>query len=521
MTPVSPQAPTHPHASQPSQGGVPYPQQPPVPPPNSDGGLGDAFDPAHGYGPADPYAAAQVPPPADPWAPPPLSAPGDAYTSEATQTSRGAAPRNPLILPSPDKEKPRRRRSRVARSQFLSLLSGFITVTTLVVALAFLVLNEVRRDYFAKGPLTETKTVVVPRLAGTADIYDLLVKNGIVRSEPMLFWNAFQIGIVAFSGGASLKAGEWEFQPGMSMSEVVSHLDSGKPVVHRITFPEGWTSEQIVARLNADPVLTGRIAATPEEGTILPNTYQFSLGDTRQKILDDMRKAQERDLKAIWEKRDPGLPLATIRDLVILASIVEKETGKPEERPRVAGVFVNRLKRNMRLETDPTIIYGLYKGASWTEPRTLTRAEMAAPNPYNTYKINGLPPGPIGNPGRAALEAVANPMKTDDIFFVADGSGGHAFATTLAEHNKNVAALRAIEAQRGQPPSPATETAPTPAPAPARATPPRPAAPAASAPAQRPATAAPAAPAAGTQPAAPRPVTPARPRPVEPAPATP
>lgn len=509
MTPVSPQAPAHPHAPQPPEAGG-HPSYPPQP---GDGGLGDAFDPAQGFRPSDhaqPYAAAApVPPPGDPWAPPPLAAPGDAYASETTQPPRGSAPRNPLILPSPDKEKPPRRRSRVARSQTLSLLSGLITVTTLVAALVFLVLNEVRRDYFAKGPLTEVTTVVVPRNSGTRDIYDILVKAGVVRDEPVLVTNAFQLGMLAFSGGASLKAGEWEFQPGMSMSEVVNHLDSGKPVVHRITFPEGWTSEQIVARLNADPVLTGRIAATPEEGTILPNTYQFSLGDTRQKILDEMRKAQERELKAIWDKREPGLPLATMRDLVILASIVEKETGKPEERARVAGVFVNRLKRNMRLETDPTIIYGLYKGASWTEPRTLTKAEMAAPNPYNTYKIAGLPPGPIGNPGRAALEAVANPMKTDDIFFVADGTGGHAFAATLAEHNKNVAALRALEAQRGQP---AAETAPAPAPAPAPARPAAAPRPAAAAPAQRPAATAPAA-----QPTTPRPVTPVRPRPAEPA----
>jgi UPF0755 protein len=514
MTPVSPQTPHHPEGGQrPSQYDAPsYPQQPQSA--EGDAGLGQAFEPQQGYG----YGPAPVPPPPDPWAPPPLAAasPSEgAYGGDLGQPTRGGQPpRNPLILPSPDKEKPRRRRSRVAHSQFLSLLSGFITVTTLVAALVFLVLNEVRRDYFAKGPLAEVKTVVVPKSSGTRDIYDLLVKAGVIRDEPVFISNAFQIGLFAFSGGASLKAGEWEFQPGMSMSEVVNHLDSGKPVVHRITFPEGWTSEQIVGRLTADPVLTGRIAAVPEEGTILPNTYQFSLGDSRQKILDEMRKAQERELKAIWEKRDPGLPLATMRDMVILASIVEKETGKADERPHVAGVFINRLKRNMRLETDPTIIYGLYKGASWTEPRTLTKSEMAAPNPYNTYKINGLPPGPIANPGRAALEAVANPMKTDDIFFVADGNGGHVFAATLAEHNKNVAALRALEAQRGQPSSPAMDTAPAPAPAPASparpAATPRPAAPAAAAPAP----ARPAAPAAA--PAAPRAVTPVRPRPVEP-----
>jgi UPF0755 protein len=495
MTPVSPQTPPRPD---------PEPAPPPgaapaYPPPDSNAGLGEAFDPAHGY--RDPYAQPYgAMPPTDPWAPPPLAVPGEAGSGEPPPPPRGAAPRNPLILPSPDKGKPRRKRSRVARSQMLSLLSGFITVATLVAVLAFLVLNEVRRDYFAKGPLTEVKTVVVPKSAGTLDIYDLLVKNSVIRDEPILFWNSFQIGKLAFAASTVLKAGEWEFQPGMSMSEVVSHLDSGKPVVHRITFPEGWTSEQIVARLNADPVLTGRIAATPEEGTIMPNTYQFVWGDSRQKILDEMRKAQERELKAIWDKRDPGLPLATMRDLVILASIVEKETGKAEERPHVAGVFVNRLKRNMRLETDPTILYGLYKGAAWTESRTLTRAEMALPNPYNTYRINGLPPGPIANPGRAALEAVANPTKTDDLFFVADGSGGHVFAATLAEHNKNVAALRAIEAQRGQPPAPVQDAAPAPAPAPARAAPPRPAA-AAPAPA----------------PAAPR-AAPQRPRPPEPAP---
>jgi UPF0755 protein len=229
------------------------------------------------------------------------------------------------------------------------------------------------------------------------------------------------------------------------------------------------------------------VAAVPEEGMVMPNTYPFERGYTRDKLLTDMRKAQERELKAIWEKRQEGLPLATMRDLVILASLVEKETSKADERAHVAGVFINRLRKNMKLETDPTIIYGLYKGASWTEARTLTKAEMAAPNPYNTYKINGLPPGPIANPGRAALEAVANPMATNDIFFVADGTGGHAFAATLAEHNKNVANLRALEAQRnaaqsnaGQGEAPAIVDVPAPAKpqTPPKPQPPKPRAPA-------------------------------------------
>jgi UPF0755 protein len=479
MTPVSPQGSN--------------PQNSYDPDADRDAALGAAFGsesrgapPPSAYPPPPGYAAGQG---ADQWAPPPLTAPGADFAAAASPPVREPPTRNPLILPEPDKDKPRRRRSRVAHSQVLTLLSGLVTLVTLVLTLAWAASNQIRNDYFAPGPLTEIRTVVVPKNAGTADIYDLLVKNGVVRDEPFLMWNAFQIGKTLFSGATVLKAGEWEFQPGMSMADIVRHLDSGRPVVHRITFPEGWSSEQIVARLNADPLLTGKVAAVPDEGTVLPNTYQYALGDTRAKVVDEMRKAQERELKAIWDKRQEGLPLATMRDLVILASIVEKETGKPEERARVAAVFINRLKRNMKLQTDPTIIYGLYKGAAWTEPRTLTKSEMAAANPYNTYVINGLPPGPIANPGRAALEAAANPLKTDELYFVADGTGGHAFAATLAEHNKNVAALRALEAQRNQAAQPPAQTE-----APAAVAPPAPprSAPARPRPAPRPAAPAPA-----------------------------
>jgi UPF0755 protein len=253
------------------------------------------------------------------------------------------------------------------------------------------------------------------------------------------------------------------------MREALEIIAEGRAVQHRITFPEGWSSEQIVRRLLEDPILKTKISSIPDEGSLLPETYSYSRGSTSgEQILDQMKKAQERRLADIWAHRTDGLPLATPRDLVVLASIVEKETGKADERPRVAAVFINRLKRGMRLETDPTVLYGIYGGKAWLEGRTITRADLASPNPYNTYRITGLPPGPICNPGRAAMEAVANPSRTNELFFVADGTGGHVFAETLEEHNRNVARWRAIEQGKVPPPvvpAPTKPAAPKPAPA--------------------------------------------------------
>jgi UPF0755 protein len=254
------------------------------------------------------------------------------------------------------------------------------------------------------------------------------------------------------------------------MSDVVATMVEGRVVMHQVSLPEGLTSQQIVARLMDDDVLTGDIKEVPREGSLLPDTYNFARGTTREQMIQRMQQAQQRFLRDVWDHRAPDLPVKTPDQLVTLASIVEKETGKPDERTRVAAVFVNRLNRKMRLQSDPTIIYGLV-GGKGTLGRPIMKSEIEQPTAYNTYVIDGLPPGPITNPGRAALEAAANPARTRDLYFVADGTGGHAFSDSYDQHQKNVAHLRSIETdQKDQAPLDA-QMAP-PAGAPAAAAPP-------------------------------------------------
>lgn len=393
-----------------------------------------------------------VPPP-----PPPPETPGQGglVADRADQIASRAAPKSPkeAIVPAEVPPPPPKKRSKAARNTLIVFMSGLFTVVTLGLLVAGGLVYVGKEEFEAPGPLGDTKVVAIPPRSGLNEISDILARSGVISNDWVFVWGTRLTG-----HSDQLKAGEYEFRPAMSMRDVARLLAEGKVVQHSVTFPEGWTSEQIVQRLLEDQVLVGKINSIPEEGSLSPDTYKFSRGTTREQIITQMRTTQERRVQEAWAKRVEGLPLASPRELVILASIVEKETGKADERPRVAGVFVNRLKRNMRLETDPTILYGLYGGKAWTESRTITRAELNAPNPYNTYKINGLPPGPIGNPGRAALEAVANPSRTSEIFFVADGTGGHVFAETIEDHNRNVQRWRQIEAaRRGGAPAPAPE----------------------------------------------------------------
>jgi UPF0755 protein len=228
------------------------------------------------------------------------------------------------------------------------------------------------------------------------------------------------------------------------LREVIATIVEGKVVQHAVTIPEGLTSEQIVSRLSDNDIFTGSVTEIPREGTLLPETYKFPRGTSREQVIQRMQQAQKRILAEIWERRSPDLPFRTPEQLVTLASIVEKETGKPDERSRVAAVFLNRLKQKIKLQSDPTIIYGLV-GGKGTLGRPIKRSEITQPSPYNTYVIDGLPPGPISNPGRASLEATASPARTRDLYFVADGTGGHAFTETYDQHLKNVARLRASE----------------------------------------------------------------------------
>jgi len=252
--------------------------------------------------------------------------------------------------------------------------------------------------------------------------------------------------VFALKARADLKPGEYAFQKRASLRDVIGTIVEGKVVQHSVTIPEGLTSEQIVARLMENDIFAGTLRELPREGTLLPETYKFPRGTTREQVVQRMQQSQKRVLAEIWERRNPDVPVKSPEQLITLASIVEKETGKSDERSRVAAVFVNRIRQKMKLQSDPTIIYGLV-GGKGTLGRPIKRSEIQQPSPYNTYVIDGLPPGPIANPGRASLEATANPARTRDLFFVADGTGGHAFTETYAEHQKHVAKLRASERQ--------------------------------------------------------------------------
>ncbi|MCF3935534.1 endolytic transglycosylase MltG [Acuticoccus sp. M5D2P5] len=340
---------------------------------------------------------------------------------------------------------PVRRRSRAARHPLV--LAANLVIFLIVVGLiggGALVLFG-RQAYVAAGPLPEDVGVVIDRGASVETIAAGLEERGVIT-------NRYVFMAAAYTTGATrrMQAGEYMIPARASMEDVLDHLVSGRVVRHAITFAEGLTSAQIVQRLNEADILTGRIDTIPPEGSLLPETYQVTRGMPRQRLIDTMQTAQASALSEIWANRDPSIPLSSPEELVILASIVEKETGQPNERDEVAGVFINRLNTNMRLQSDPTILYGLYGGDAWAQSRTIYRSDMDRENPYNTYQINGLPPGPITNPGRQAMEATANPATTEALYFVADGTGGHAFARTYEEHQRNVARWREIERQRGQ-----------------------------------------------------------------------
>ncbi|MEN0040364.1 MAG: endolytic transglycosylase MltG [Pseudomonadota bacterium] len=360
---------------------------------------------------------------------------------------RDAAEQQPIEELPPAAEPKRARRSSSAKSMTVRL---FNFILTLAIVGALLFVGSIwygQTKFEARGPLDQDTTFEVPRGATFSSIIPgLEEKNIIPRQGPL---RVFLRGVQSAGKGADLKAGEFAFTPGMSMREVMLQLTEGRAIARNITFPEGWTSFAIMERIATDERLTGDVPDIPAEGSLLPNTYAIQKGDTRDQLVVRMKDAQQKVLRDIWNSRAPNLPLKSPEELVILASIVEKETGIGSERPHVASVFINRLRRGMRLQTDPTVIYGIWGGQGKPKDRGgLRRSELDRSTPYNTYQINGLPPTPIANPGRASMEAVANPLETDDLFFVADGTGGHAFAKTLDEHNANVRKWRRIEAER-------------------------------------------------------------------------
>jgi len=320
---------------------------------------------------------------------------------------------------------------RLAPSFFNGLFGGIIAF-----GLALIVLTGLLSHTFYAGSVAQkTTTLVVAKGQGLSSVATQLKDNNLVSSR-----HIFALAAVVVGAQGDLRAGEYTIAQGASMAQILGKLRDGDTVARRLVIPEGLTVKQIIARLNDVKGLTGEVYDMPTEGSLLPETYHFSLGDSRQGIVDRMRQSMTDTLAALWPERQAGLPINTPQEALILASIVERETSVDRELSHIAGVFVHRLNRKMKLQSDPTIIYGLTGG----EPlgRGLRRSEIRKKTPYNTYHIKGLPPTPICNPGLKTIAAVLDPLKTNDLFFVADGNGGHAFAETYAQHKKNVKAWR-------------------------------------------------------------------------------
>jgi len=314
--------------------------------------------------------------------------------------------------------------------------SAFATLSLLfmLAVVGFLWLYQGAGPDAHHGPTT---TVILKPGAGVSEIATELARDGVIRSSTI-----FVVAAKVSGAGKRLKAGEYEFPNRASMALVMQKIRKGDIVRHWVTIPEGYTSEEAVDVLAASDVLTGS-APVPAEGSILPETYEVRRGDDRGAVLQRMMTARDNLLKALWAQRRADLPFQSPEQAMTLASIVEKETGLASERPRVAAVFINRLEQGVRLQTDPTVIYGLTQGRPLG--RGLRESELLQPTPYNTYVINGLPPTPICNPGRASIAAVLDPPRTTELYFVASGTGGHVFASTLEQHNQNVARYRQVE----------------------------------------------------------------------------
>ena len=376
----------------------------------------------------------------------PINEDPSARPAAAPQSTGPIIPKSASEALRPEKLPDPPRRSRKARSQFIIFLNFVMSMMVLAAVVAVAGFYYAISTYQARGPLATNMNFIVRNGAGPIEIAANLERNGIITDARIFRY----VTATYLQKGEVLKAGEYEIKAGASMKEIMELLKSGKSILYSISLPEGLTVRQMFDRLAADPVLEGDLPETlPPEGSLRPDTYKFSRGTKRTAVIRQAEVAQQKLVDAIWDKRDSDLPIATKEEFVILASIVERETGKADERPHVASVFMNRLKKGMRLQSDPTIVYGLFGGAGKPSDRPIFKSDLEKDTPYNTYIIKGLPPGPIANPGRAALEAVANPWRTNDLYFVADGTGGHVFAATLDEHNENVRRWRKIEAERG------------------------------------------------------------------------
>ncbi len=396
------------------------------------------------------------------------NAPATGATQPGKKPPSGRPSASPAVAAEPERVARRARkalRSQRKEPRFVRLGSAIFTIFAATMLGTVWLISS----FDFPGPLKSSKSFVVPRGEGSSDIAERLERDGVIANR----WTFMAMMIssrITGTGkkGGDLKAGVYEFKPGASMREVADLLIEGKSALLKITVPEGLTSFQIVERLKANELLSGDIAGIPAEGSLLPDTMVIQRGTQRQDLIDRMSAELQRVLAQEWEKRQPNLPIQTPQQALILASVVEKETGKADERPKVAAVFVNRLRRNMRLQSDPTIIYGITLGAG-PMGRPIYRSDIDQKTAYNTYHIDGLPPTPIANVGREAIAAVLNPAQSNDLYFVADGTGGHTFSETLKDHNAAVANWRRIEretkaakeAERAQPQSASANATPS------------------------------------------------------------
>lgn len=340
--------------------------------------------------------------------------------------------------PQEAQEVPKPQRKRRKRSLFSRAMGALFSLMFIAAIGAGIGVTWFQSAVKAPGPNQSEVIVDVPRGLGVRGISNILAQQNVI-DDPLIFFLQVRVRNAA----RALKAGEYAFPPAVTVDQAIDILQSGRAVQYELTVAEGLTSQQIMALVNEHPVLVGTLDVVPPEGTLLPETYAFPRGFKRQALLQQMKTSMQDLLLDRWEGRADDLPISTPLEAVILASIVEKETGVADERPLVASVFHNRLRKGMRLQSDPTVIYGIVGGAA-NLGRLLTRADLKQDTPFNTYVIPALPPTPIANPGRAAIEAVLNPETSDYFYFVADGTGGHAFAQTLQQHNRNVAAWRKI-----------------------------------------------------------------------------
>lgn len=322
------------------------------------------------------------------------------------------------------------------RVKRLLVAASFLLATAIIAAGAIYAWGKARFE--SPGPLTQRTVVAIPPGAGLESVAARLAGAGVIARPVVFVWGA------RLSGEARrLKAGEYAFPARVSPRRALDIIVSGKTVTYELTVPEGLTSARVVELVREAPALAGRVERVPPEGTLRPETYKYRRGDARAALIARMRAGMQELMDELWPRREQGLPFDTRRQALTLASIVEKETAVAGERALVAGVFVKRLERGMRLQSDPTVRYALTGGEA-PLGRPLTRDDLKAEHPYNTYRIAGLPPGPIANPGRAAIEAALHPAESDYLYFVADGEGGHAFARTLEEHNRNAAEWRRL-----------------------------------------------------------------------------